>query len=283
VTRRTAGLTFVTRAQRFLARWDLVAEGSFRVAQFLLGVRFWNLGHDADQETNGEARLVAAWAPSSRVCVDVGANKGEWTDRVLESNPDARMYLFEPSPTAFDVLVEKFSAREGVRIFAQALGDRPGRRTFFAELSAGETSSLLPGVARPDAHETEVDLVRLEDAMAGQPIRDIDFLKIDCEGFDLKVLRGARELLEQRRIGVLQFEYNDYWRVAGARLADAYELLEGAGYRVFLLRGRGLLRLRDPADFYHYSNFVAVAPQCVQPLAALLPHPWARTLLRAGT
>lgn len=85
-------------------------------------------------------------------------------------------------------------------------------------------------------------------------------LKIDAEGYDLHVLLGARGLLESRRIGVVQFEYNAPWARAGSTLSFAFQLLRGAGYRVFLLKAGGLYRFEPDrvGEYFHYSNFVAL-------------------------
>jgi hypothetical protein len=90
----------------------------------------------------------------------------------------------------------------------------------------------------------------------------VDVLKIDAEGSDLFVLRGARNLLQRQGAGIIQFEYNRAWRAAGATLEAAFLLLDSCGYEVFLLRPEGLfvLPLGKLNEFYQYANFVAVGP-----------------------
>ena len=56
-------------------------------------------------------------------------------------------------------------------------------------------------------------------------------VKIDTEGHDLTVLRGARAMLAEHRIAVVQFEYNHRWVFARAFLRDAFEFLADLGYR----------------------------------------------------
>jgi len=68
----------------------------------------------------------------------------------------------------------------------------------------------------------------------------IDILKIDAEGFDLHVLKGAASTLRERRVGIVQFEYNAPWAAAGSTLAHAREFLNACGYQIMLLKGDGL-------------------------------------------
>ncbi len=87
-------------------------------------------------------------------------------------------------------------------------------------------------------------------------------LKIDAEGYDLRVLQGAKQLLRDQSIGVIQFEYNRPWAEAGSTLSAALKLLESCGYKVLLLKSTGLYNLDHSfyGECFYYANFVAVAP-----------------------
>ncbi|HTV73579.1 MAG TPA: FkbM family methyltransferase [Candidatus Acidoferrales bacterium] len=91
---------------------------------------------------------------------------------------------------------------------------------------------------------------------------EVDLLKIDAEGYDLQVMRGAESLIKSRRIGVIQFEYNRAWQLVGDTLRGAYLLLEEAGYKIFVLKRDGLFTLdyKLYEEYFEYTNFVAVAP-----------------------
>jgi FkbM family methyltransferase len=214
-----------------------------------------------DPRTNGEARLLAALAPSSPVLVDVGANVGKYTSAFLAQAPaSAHALLFEPSESAGTVLAERFGGNPRVEIVAAACGDEEGTSPFHEEPGAGVTSSVVGGHSRPDAVARTVRICRLDHELERRGLGSVDLLKIDAEGADLAVLRGAKALLERRAIRVVQFEYNAPWRLAGASLGGAIRLLEAHDYRVFLLRRRGLVAF-DYArwgEFFDYANFVGV-------------------------
>jgi hypothetical protein len=99
----------------------------------------------------------------------------------------------------------------------------------------------------------------------------VDLLKVDCEGYDLHVLRGASTLLSAEAVSAVQFEYNSYWALAGSTLADAMRYFAQFGYDVYLLRRSGLRAFdyRRFGDFFGYANFVAVAPHARRRAAAL--------------
>lgn len=100
----------------------------------------------------------------------------------------------------------------------------------------------------------------------------IDFLKIDAEGYDLHVLRGASKLLAQQKIGVIQFEYNIPWKTVNSTLKEAFELLKSFGYQVFLLKNAGLfdIKFNGENEYFDYSNYVAISPKKIDDLRQLI-------------
>jgi hypothetical protein len=95
----------------------------------------------------------------------------------------------------------------------------------------------------PGANQTapeEVATITLDSYAEQSGVARFALVKIDAEGHDLAVLRGARDLLADHRIAVAQFEYNHRWVLARFFLRDAFEFLLGLGYRVGKLTPRGV-------------------------------------------
>lgn len=218
-----------------------------------------------EAEHNGEAWLADRIAPAAQIVVDVGANMGDWTTMFAQRmRKPGRAVLFEPNPEAAERLEQLTFAnpRLQVDVLRKAAGDTTGTATFFAEVGCGETSSLVQSHSLTSARTLQVPVTTLDIEMATFGLDRIDMLKIDAEGFDLRVLQGAAGLLRGQRVGVVQFEYNAPWAAAGSTLLHAFQFLEGMGYSVFLLKTGGLYRL-DPAqtgEYFRYSNFVALHP-----------------------
>lgn len=263
-----------------LARGRMAASRSRRLTRIaarlsthLEGVVYLRLGHDIDHRTNGELMLVRLLAPTAASFVDVGANVGHWTELFLQSAPSSvRGVLIEPGGAASTALAERFAGDERVEIVIAAAGEDQGEISFYEEPGAGEMSSVITGVSRPDAELRRVPVTTLDAQVAERGLDFVDVIKIDAEGYDLHVLRGARGLLAEQRCGVVQFEYNSSWRLARSTLAAAYAVLESAGYQVFLLRGDGLFQFDFDAygEFFHYANFVAISPAKLPAMGPLM-------------
>ncbi len=220
-----------------------------RAARFVLRRACLDLPND--MRTNGELwlqrRIVDLARPSRDIhVIDVGANVGRWSAAMLAAAQQAGrldhldLHAFEPSSYTFGRLAEALG-RHPITLSRAALGERPGSSTLHVIAPGAGTNSLheAPGTS---AHATteEVTTTTL-DAYAGQAGLDhVTLVKIDTEGHDLAVLRGARRLLAEQRILIAQFEYNRRWIDARSFLRDAFDLLEPLGYRLGKLTPSGV-------------------------------------------
>jgi len=224
----------------------------------------YHLAESPDVNDTGEVWLRREAVRRCASFVDVGANVGEWLAEIVREKRLAQFsaIAFEPSESAFQRLEQRFANDPRIEIVNQALGDAIGSADFFEEQHAGKGSSIVAQFTRTPGTARTVDVTTLDEEIARRNWEHVDFLKIDAEGYDLRVLRGARELLAGRRIGVVQFEYNRAWQLAGDTLFGALTLLRSFGYDVYVLRRDGLYTL-DYAryeEYFEYSNFVGFSP-----------------------
>src|SRR5205085_12168325 len=103
-----------------------------------------------------------------------------------------------------------------------------------------KTSSLHIPLDCAGARVIDVKVMTMDGIFADIGWEQVDFLKIDCEGFDLAVLKGGRQMLASSKVSLIQFEYNWMWPKAGYTLAAALQLLESYSYSTYLLRHRKL-------------------------------------------
>ena len=250
------------RMHRFLARSAVVTRVAIAVRNQCRAIIKYRLMTTHQVRDSGEQWLAAASGPRCRSFVDVGANRGEWTAMLLESAPQiGRAILFEPGRRAALMLRERFESLSAVEVVEVALSDHDeAEARFFEEPDAGNTSSLTRGASSPAAIETCVGVTTLAGEMTRLGIAEIDLLKIDAEGNDLAVLRGASPLLRERRVAVILWEYSEGWALAGSSLGGALELLRGFGYDSYLLKKDGLYRFDYDlfGEFLTYANFVSV-------------------------
>jgi FkbM family methyltransferase len=165
--------------------------------------------------------------------VDVGANIGYLTSlAATRAGSDGTVLAFEPHPVVFALLQGNVARWDGVaNIEARqtALSDRDGT----AELNAGSSFEANMGLSRLDEGHAEAGDVLVSvsvkqlDEVVGD--REVGLLKIDVEGHEPEVLRGARRLLESRRVRDVIFEDHDPYP------DDSTRLVEGTGYTLYAL------------------------------------------------
>lgn len=170
------------------------------------------------------SRRIVSLARRGGLLVDVGANMGYVSLLWVNANPDNRAIAFEPARAIFDLLSNNIAANGlADRIEARAIAccDREGSVSF----DPGPADQTGWGGIKPDGGQT-VEAARLD-----RMFDKIDLLKIDVEGADTLVLRGAEGLLREKRIGRIFFECNPT-RMAELDIAqgEAIEMLEAAGY-----------------------------------------------------
>lgn len=230
--------------------------------------------------TVGEERFAAAWlrpgasgaqlTPGTPgVLLDVGANHGAYTLYLRRLVPTARIYAFEPHPKTFTILQGRLGADADVTLLPLAVSDSPGamRLYDFADDDGSTQASLDEGAVRlftGAVRSHDVTVTTIDAVMAEFAIERIRLLKIDTEGFDLAVLRGAKQALAARTIDAIQFEFIPANIARHVTMRDFFEVLQG--YRIFRLCMNGGLTPLDPYDvkrceIYVTHNLIALPRQ----------------------
>jgi FkbM family methyltransferase len=178
--------------------------------------------------------LLAATLRPSATFVDVGANRGQWLRHAVRIAPGGRHLAFEPLPALHAATAEAFPT---VDVRDCALSDESGTAEFFAFERYDGFSGLRRRPEIPDAGRAiAVRVSRLDDE-----IGDLSpaFLKIDVEGGELAVMRGANRVIGEHR-PVVVFEHDPRAsRLYGASSEDVWNALDDLGYRIFSLGGAG--------------------------------------------
>ena len=156
-------------------------------------------GHDPFRDIQ---MLTARWNSSVRTFFDVGANDGRTSLKVVKQFPRARIFAFEPHPETFLRLTDSTKNYSAVDPVQTALGAEAGDQVMHT-YTTSLINSLVPNarfairfgerLSPITVKCTTVDLFCAE-----RNIKRIDVLKIDTEGFDLEVLKGANAMLKLR-------------------------------------------------------------------------------------
>lgn len=185
-------------------------------------------------------------------CIDVGCHKGEILDSILHLAPGGKHYAFEPIPDLQKDLQLRFSSK--ATIFPYALAEKNGNSTFQYVKNAPAYSGILKrryDVKNPDIEEIEVELKMLDEILpAGTRI---DFIKIDVEGAELGVLRGAKRLISENKPVVIYengLGASDYY---GTKPEDLYNFFtDEIGMKVSTLSS--YISNKEPLSLFEYKD-----------------------------
>lgn len=196
--------------------------------------------------------LIAATLPRDGHAIDVGAHRGGVLSELLRVAPRGRHIAYEPLPDCYRYLRREFPA---VDVRQAALSDENGETTFLHVEQAPEFSGLrrrnYPGFEDSPRKELTVRTQRLDDALP-EGFRP-NLIKIDVEGAEMLVMRGAAQTLRAYRPAVI-FEHGigaveSYGHVSG----EIHDLLCGEiGLRIFDFDGQGP---------YTRERFIEVFPE----------------------
>ncbi len=193
----------------------------------------------------GTLEMLARLADPGELCLDVGANEGLMTGLLARTvGSTGKVIAFEPHPVIAAKLrehVERWKAAPGAERLAAmdlreiALSENEGVLPLCLpeEFAGNRGTAFLGKEGAPGRIEARVRTRRLEDEVP--PDARVGVMKIDVEGHELEVLRGAGALLAEERVRDIVFEEHALYP------SPVSEFLEEAGYSIFLIR-KGLLR-----------------------------------------
>jgi FkbM family methyltransferase len=208
-----------------------------------------------------ERAFISGFLKPGMTALDIGAHKGLYSlISAFKIRPSGRVLAFEPSPRELKRLKQhiRLNRCANVNVFDCALGKSEAT----ADLHVVQgTDTGCNSLRRPDITEPirviRVPVRTLDQVLSEQRISSVDFMKLDVEGGELDVLKGAARLLEGTSRPVILCEVQDQ-RTApwGYTASDIIEYLSSRGYVWFELDENGRLRPLPTAISYD-GNYVA--------------------------
>ncbi len=196
--------------------------------------------------------------------IDIGGNRGDYTEIILNQYPFAEIHIFEPSKKNIDLLESRFGMYDLVSVVPVALSNVSGSASLFANESGSGLASLtkrrLEHFDVSFDFEEKVETGRFEDYWKNElGSRSIDCVKIDVEGHELNVLEGFGQSLEV--VKALQFEFGgcnidtrtffqDFWYFFKSYNFDIY--------RISPLGAQQIVAYSETDEFFSTTNFIAV-------------------------
>lgn len=257
---------------------NLVVKFSRWVGIDLISIGYKNNGilNYQNSVVTGEHRFISEVLPAilhkSKPVnfFDVGANVGELSLELARSMPNATVFAFEPNPSTYEVLLSN-TVEKGIQCFNCGLGDSKKTAKLFSydeNRESGHASmyedmfEIYGGYGVKEAKNVvkiDIELETVDEVCSQHGVSRIDFLKIDVEGNELNVLKGALEMLGQNAISLIQFEIADCNILSRVFLWDFYRIL--SNYRFYRLAEKSLIPLgeyRSRNEIFQFQNILAV-------------------------
>ena len=242
--------------ERMIAKFLFHAE---RVAAYYQG-KGWG-----SSTVEGEFAAAVSLLDKAEVklCVDIGGNKGAYTDEITRAYPNAKVVVFEPAKVNVVELTAKFGKNGNVVIEPFGVANKSGSATLYSN----EEGSGLASLTKRRLGHFDIDFEFTESVQTiifekywkeALGSKKIDICKIDIEGHELDALAGFGEAL--KHIDVLQFEFGgcnidtrtffqDFWYFF---TENNFEL-----YRITRFGAVKLDRYSELDEFFSTTNYLA--------------------------
>lgn len=250
-TRRTRATLLVKQVAQRLGLYDyLYAHVALAREQRNPVPEFVRRNQRDDRHLNA---ILAAVLRADSNAIDVGAHSGAFLRSIVRLAPFGHHVAFEPVPVLAARLAKEYPS---VEVHAAAAADTVGVAAFQWLQEVPEMSGLRLRDAHAAATEIQVPLRPLDEVVTVPPA----FIKIDVEGAEELVLRGARDTLERYR-PLVAFEHGrPAAEVFATDSAVVYDLLDAPGLRLFDMDGRGPFSRDEFLEVVHlgeHFNFIA--------------------------
>ncbi len=206
------------------------------------------------------------------VIFDVGANTDGYGVDLGKFIPDVKTYAFEPQPIIFKQL-ERNSKNKKIDVFNIGFSDQDSNAKLWdfaddAELKHTQPTSTLatiyPNVIKDlfkqKSKHYNIVLTTIDKFCKTRKIDNIDFLKIDTEGSEFRILNGAKKLLLSNKIKIVLFEFNEMNIYSRVFMKDFLDLMPN--FKFYRLLPCGLLDLSNYQPKLHeifaYQNVIAI-------------------------
>jgi FkbM family methyltransferase len=202
-----------------------------------------------------ESALLAERLKQGMVVIDAGSNVGYHSLLASKAvGPSGRVFAFDPDPENMGLLRANLDLNgvTNVTTVNSALSDRAQTARFYRDTANHGAHTLSRTNVEVPGEEFSVSCVRLDDALEGLGVQRVDFIKVDIQGAEAMMLRGAKKTLERDRPTLLLEFWPAGLRAMGDRPLDLLEAMRGFGYRASVQ----LERLRRMDDL---SEIVEVA------------------------
>ena len=204
----------------------------------------------SEDKGESEIKLLPFLVDRQRAAIDVGANAGLYT--YFMSKLCKKVYAFEPHEQLANFL--KKATNENVDVINAALSDQAETRTFYTPIVNGKESLNIASLDEKTALKKPCAKTVIETkVLDNYQFDDIGFIKIDVEGHELEVLKGARETIKRCRPVILIEILPGETHIAES---DVVQFMQEQDYGVFYLNDNVLKTFSAVSPEHSNRNFI---------------------------
>lgn len=201
--------------------------------------------------TNGEEKFFVDIKDKISVIFDVGCRSDS-----LFNYFNGEVHYFDPINEFIEKLKEQPNLNKASYFNNFGLGNETSQLYYYPRYESFYNRVVSCGIS-DENNKILLDIKTGKDYVLNNNIKGIDFLKIDTEGYELKVLQGFEDVLE--KIKLVQFEYGGTFLDNNTKLIDVINYLEDKGfYKFSYLTNTGPVLITDFNDHYEYSNIICI-------------------------
>lgn len=198
------------------------------------------------------------------VVLDVGANIGGYCSEIRGLHKNCTIYAFEPHPKTYDQLARN-TKNLNITTLNLGVGASEGALILYdyASNDGSQHASLYKGVIeqihKSQAIEHQVKVITIDGFIAGKSIKKVILLKIDTEGHEYEVLKGAELSIKSGVIEIIHLEFNEMNVVSRVFFKDIWDFLPN--YDLYRMLPDGLVPIKNYnsvfCEIFAYQNIVA--------------------------
>lgn len=194
---------------------------------------------------DNEQQFLLNYLKTGMTVIDIGAHHGFYTLLASQKvGTSGKVISFEPSPRELAKLKAHLSLNncKNVEVQELALGAEEGKVNMFVCIDHSGLNSLRLPNAETKVTEVEIKQIKLDDYLKNEQIKKVDFVKMDVEGGELSVLKGADKILLDELRPLIIYEIQDIRTTPwGYKAVELYQFLKDHKYKSFNVTENGRL------------------------------------------
>ncbi len=231
---------------------------------YLLSLHGMGYG-EGDFDKDGETSFLKQLGKNKEklVIFDVGANIGKYSLECVRFVKNSEIYAFEPSKKTFETLKNNLKNFKGIHLHNIGFGRKNKTEIlFYNEKNSGLASLHNRNLEHMNILFNKKEKVKIEtvDSFCKKnSIKEIDLLKIDVEGNELNVLKGAKNMLKQKKIKRIQFEFGGSNIDSRVFFKDFWKMLH-KDYNLYRIIRGGLIPIKNykhSLELFALINYLA--------------------------